>query len=243
MTLITEVSKVPCIHWILTPESQISIRFALLPAIFEIQACQNSKCTKWPQNDLNHWSDKSTLCTVNTHPQGPNLTLFRSTTSRFRDTGFSKIERTQWTQNYFNHLSVKSTLYTLNTPPRGPNFTSFCSTTSRFRDTVVWKSEMDRMTLITEVSKAPCVHRTLTPEAQISLCFSLRLAILEIHACRKSDCTKWPQNDLNHWSVKSTLCKMNTHSQGPNVTPFRPTVARFPDNWGFLFPHKVQWWI
>ncbi len=32
-----------------------------------------------------------TLYTLNTHPQGPNFTLFRSTTSRFRDTMLSKI--------------------------------------------------------------------------------------------------------------------------------------------------------
>ncbi len=32
-----------------------------------------------------------TLCTLNTHLRGPNLTPFRSMMNRFRDTGFSKI--------------------------------------------------------------------------------------------------------------------------------------------------------
>ncbi len=27
---------------------------------------ENRKCAEWPQNDLNHWSVKSTLCTLNT---------------------------------------------------------------------------------------------------------------------------------------------------------------------------------
>ena len=40
---------------------------------------------------LNHLSVKSTLCTPNTHPRGPNFTQFRSTTSRFRDIRLSII--------------------------------------------------------------------------------------------------------------------------------------------------------
>ncbi len=91
MTLNPYVSEVPCVHWILTHEAQISISFTLRPAIFEIQACRKSESTEWPQNALNHWSVKSTLYTRNTHTRGPNFTLFRSTISHFRDTGFSKI--------------------------------------------------------------------------------------------------------------------------------------------------------
>ncbi len=37
-----------------------------------------------------------------------------------------------------------------------------------------------RMTLITEVSKVPCVHWILTPDAQISLCFALRSLVSHI---------------------------------------------------------------
>ncbi len=86
------------------------------------------------------------------------------------------------------------------------------------------------------MSKVPCVHWIVTPEAQISLRFALRPAVFEIQACRKLECTKLPQNDLKHWSAKTTLCTLNTHTRGPNFTPFRSTVARFPDNWGFWFP-------
>ncbi len=28
-----------------------------------------------------------------------------------------------------------------------------------------------------------------------------------------------------------------------DFTPFCSTIARFPDNWGFWFLHRVQWWI
>ena len=149
MTFITEASKVPCVHWICTSEAQISIRFALRPAVFEIQgflntemhpmtpewpkvlrcqrypvytehlprgpnfnplrsttnlfeiqSCRKSECNEWPQNDLNHWSVKSTLCTVNTHNWGPNFNPFRSTTRGFWDTGFSKIEMNPMTPEW-----------------------------------------------------------------------------------------------------------------------------------------------
>ena len=52
---------------------------------------ENRKCTKWPQNDLNHLTVKSTLYTLNANPQGPNFTPFRSTTSRFRDISLPQI--------------------------------------------------------------------------------------------------------------------------------------------------------
>ncbi len=41
-------------------------------------------------------------------------------------------------------------------------------------------------------------------------------------------CTKWPNNDLNHLSVKSTLYTLNTHTLGPNFNPFalRPAIFK-----------------
>ena len=36
MTLITEMSKVPCVHWILTPKAQISLILALRSLVFQI---------------------------------------------------------------------------------------------------------------------------------------------------------------------------------------------------------------
>ncbi len=49
---------------------------------------------------------------------------------------------------------------------------------------------------------------------------------------------EWP------WALRSQKYPVYTEysPQGPNFTPFRSTVARFPDNWGVWFLHKVQWW-
>ncbi len=64
------------VYWILTTEAQISLRFALRPAVFEIHVFWKSECTEWPQNDLKDLSVKSTLCTQNTNAlNDPRMTL------------------------------------------------------------------------------------------------------------------------------------------------------------------------
>ncbi len=55
------------------PEAQISLRFSLPPAIFEQKKprsifVEKRKCTELPQNDLQHFTVKSTMYTLNTHP-------------------------------------------------------------------------------------------------------------------------------------------------------------------------------
>ncbi len=40
-------------------------------------------------------------------------------------------------------------------------------------------------------------------------------------------CIEWPQNDLNHLTVKSTLYTLNTHPRGPNFAPFRSRTSHF----------------
>ena len=42
-------------------------------------------------------------------------------------------------------------------------------------------------------------------------------------------CTEWPQTELEHLTLKSTLHTLNTYSQGPNFGSFRSTVSRFRD--------------
>ncbi len=96
MTLNTSVVTVPCIHWIPTPKTQISIHFALWPAMFEMQGCwkseidsvllykpfsrynvfKNRKCTEWTENDLNHLTVQSYLYTLNNYPGGPYFSEF-----------------------------------------------------------------------------------------------------------------------------------------------------------------------
>ncbi len=37
--------------------------------------------------------------------------------------------------------------------------------------------------------------------------------------------------------------KFENYPWGPNFTPFRSMIARFPHIWGIAFLHRVQWWI
>ncbi len=161
MTLSTLLSKVPCIHWTLTPEAQISLcdqpfsRYKLV---------EKWKPTEWPQDNLKHLNDKS-LASYPVHTEysasSPNFTQFHSTTSRFRDTRLAKISNAR------------------NDP---------------------------RMTLTTQLSKIPRLHRILTPEDQISLRFAQWQVIFSRYRLVENrKCTECPQNDLNQFTVKSTL--------------------------------------
>ncbi len=41
--------------------------------------------------------------------------------------------------------------------------------------------------------------------------------------------TEWPQTELEHLTVKSTLHMLSTYPWGPNVGPFRSTISCFQD--------------
>ncbi len=139
-------SQVSRIHWILIPEAHISLRFTLRPAIFKIQDCRKSEMHPMTPECPKNLSVKSTLYTLNTHLRGPNVTLFRSVASRFRDTGFSKIGNApnDPTMTLITVVSKIPCVHWILTP--GPNFNPFRSTTSNFRDTGLSKIRMHRMT-------------------------------------------------------------------------------------------------
>ncbi len=83
---------------------------------------------------------------------------------------------------------------------------------------------------------------TTHPDAQILLCFALRPAAFEIQGFRKSKMHRMTPEWPYAINCKRALYTLDTHPRGPNFTPFRSTGARFPANWGFWFPHRVQWW-
>ena len=81
-------------------EFQISPQIPLHP-FSRLRVVDNRKCTKWPQNDLEHLTVKNTLYTLNTCPQGSNFCSFHSTTSCYKvqDIGFLKIGKIWNAQN------------------------------------------------------------------------------------------------------------------------------------------------
>ncbi len=48
---------------------------------------------------------------------------------------------------------------------------------------------------------------------------------------------KWPSTE------KGTLYMLKYYPRVPNFTPCCSTIARFPDNWGFWFLHRLQWYF
>ena len=110
----TKQSKVLCMHWILSPVTQISHRFALREAVFEIhvKGCPKLECTDWPQNDLENSTVKSTLCALNTHPETQISLRFSLRPAVFEIQGCQSQNCTEWPRNDLNHLTVKSTMYT-----------------------------------------------------------------------------------------------------------------------------------
>ena len=107
------------------PEAQISIRFALRPALFEIQFFENRKCTQWLQNDLNHWSIKVPCVHWILTPEAQISLRFAIRPGIVEIQACGKSECTQWPQNDLNHRSVKSTLCTLILTPEAQNSLRF----------------------------------------------------------------------------------------------------------------------
>ncbi len=176
--------------------TDLGVCFAPRPAIFEIQGCWKLEIHHMAPELLEAFNLTSILYTLNTHPLGPNITLFRSMRSHFRNTRLSKIRNApKWPQTGLKHSTVESILYTLNTHTPRPKFQSV--------------SFFDKLFSRYKVAE----NRTRT---------------------------EWPQNDLHHLTVKSILY---THHEAQISLRFSSTVARFPDNWGLWFSHRVQWWI
>ncbi len=93
-------------------------------------------------------------------------------------------------------------------------------------------------------SSRSCTYTLFLPqEFELELIFVLRAAVSEIQA-NFQNCHIWAwnlavgQSSMQKWHVYNV-----NYSRVPNFTPLCSTIARFPDNWGFWFLHRVQWCI
>ena len=131
MTLKTWLSKVPCIHWILSPKAQSFIRFTLRPASFEIHVrnVQNDL-----ETDLEHLAVNSTPYTLNAHLRGPTFGVFCCTTNRFFFF-FSDLKCIDWPHTDLEHLTdcQKYPVYNKYLPQK-PKVHSVTSAMVPFRD-------------------------------------------------------------------------------------------------------------
>ncbi len=192
---------------------------------------ENQKCTKWPHNDLEHLTVESTLHTLNTHPRGPNLIPFRSTASRFRDTRLLKIGNAPNNPRMtLSTLLSNISLYVMNTHPQGPNFTQFRSTTNRFWDTCTSLSKIRNPPNDLRMILSTCIHWILTPRPKFYPVSLYGQPFSRNKLVENRKCTEWPENDIEHLTVKSTLYTLqNTHLWGSNFIPFRSRTSHFRD--------------
>ncbi len=129
---------------------------------------ENRKFTKWPQNDLKHLTVKSVLYTLNNHRWCPNFTLFRSTTSLFRDT---------WPKTRNAPNDPRMTLTTSLSKVPSPVYTEYSSPRPKCQSVSLYDKPFSRYNVVenrkcTECTHlivkvpcmwVPCIHWILTP--------------------------------------------------------------------------------
>ena len=134
------VKKVPCIHWILTSEAEICIRFTLQPSVLKIQGCRKSDTHRmtsdWP------WTLNCQKHPVYTEYLPPETQIFIGFTLRpafFEIQGCEKSEMHWMTLNCQNNDLY--TGYLLQRPKL-----SSVSLYDRLQDRMLLKTAMHRMT-------------------------------------------------------------------------------------------------
>ncbi len=126
-------SKLPYTRITSVRDSQISLRFAVRPAFFEIQAILRQvhlMTPNWP------WTlqRQIVLYLYNNCPRVSNFTPFRSMTSRFGVTGHFETRAPNDLKMTLSTTRSKVHHICVNSVPWVPNFGPFCSTTSGFHD-------------------------------------------------------------------------------------------------------------
>ncbi len=178
MTLKPTRSNIPHICITSIPGSQISLGFALRPAVFEIRSFWD-KCTEWPQSDGEPCKVKYIPFVLLVHTRVPNFSPFCSTTSRFWDTGnFETMHRITpkwpWT--------LQGQVYPIYVLP--------VSLSPKFQSTLLCDQPFSRSGHFETIApndlepyKVKDIHMYITsvPESQISVHFALRPAAFEIH--------------------------------------------------------------
>ena len=141
---------------------------------------------------------------------------------------------TEWPKTELDPLSVKkTTLYILNIFPRGPNFVRFTLQLGVSKIQGREKSEIHRM-----IPNWTWIHNnqkylyTLNTHSRGANIWSVSLydeRFSRYKVAENQKCTEWPQTELEHLIVKSTLYTLNTHPWGLNCGPFCSTTSGFQD--------------
>ncbi len=109
--------------------------------------------------------------------------MFRSKACRFRDTSLSKIDMQRMTPELPKPLNCRKYPAYIECLPLVPKFhpgSLYDQPFVRYKVEIRNAPNDPGLTSSTELSKVPCLHRILTPDARISRRFTLRPAVFEM---------------------------------------------------------------
>ena len=165
------------------------------------------------------------------------LVYFAVWTLVFKTQGRLKSELHRMTPNWTLTLNnQKYVIYTI----YWPHTLKSWSRTSCFRDTrssKIGNAPNDpKWTWTLNSQKYSTYRKYLTPEVQILIRFALWLAVSEIQGRQNQKFTEWPQTELEHLTINTTLYTLNTYPWGPKFAPFCSTTSIFEDIAHFIIP-------
>ncbi len=166
---------------------------------------ENRKSTEWLYTEISHLTVKSCPYTLNTYPWGPKFGPFRSTISRFRDTTCTRwpkirnapndpeLNLSTWQSKVlYIHLELTHEVRKIGNAPNDPNWT--------------WRPNSQKYSKYTKY---------LPLRSKFSFVSLYDYPFPRYKVVKNRKCTEWPQTELEHLTVKSTLYTLNTH-------PWRP---------------------
>ncbi len=200
-----------------------------------------TKCTKWPQTDLEPYQiTVPYMCC----PRVPNFTPFRSTASHFWDIGHFEKSALNDPKMTLNLQGQRSLIYVLIVSPSlkfhpiilyGQPFSRY-KVVDNLKMIPEWPWIVNcqkyipciyiindlKLILKNKKYKIRYIYEVLTHEAQIFVRFALRPAVFKIQGYWKRKfrkCTEWPQTDFEILPVKSASHTSSNCARGPNFGP------------------------
>ena len=219
-------------------KAKFLVRFALWPVIFEIQACWKSKCTEWPQNDLEHIRVKSTMHIESTYSRGTNLCSFALQSAFFEIQDYrksNKLEMHRMTSEWpWKVKGTKYRTYTKYLPPRSKVWPAslYDQPFSRYNFVEYEKytewpqKDVEHLAVKSTLYTLPIYRRGqhFIPFCSINRRFRGTKLSKKNRKSRK--CTEWIQTDLKYLMVKSIPHTISNTSCGANFGLFRSTTSR-----------------
>ncbi len=189
-----------------------------------------------PQTELEHVTVKGSLYTLNNYPEAQVLVHFALRSVVFKIPGHRNSEIHQITPNWTWTLNSQNYSIYIEYLLQRPKFWSISLYNKPFqrykvknRKYTEWpQTEFEHIT----VKSTLYILNTYPWCPNFGPFHSMTSSFQDtIKVTENRKCTEWPQTELGHLTVKTTLYTLNIYSRGPNFGPLRSTTSCIPD-WG-----------